>query len=143
MPAEQDTLFRPFTLGDLHLPNRVLMAPLTRSRAQQPGDIPWELNAEYYAQRAGAGLIFSEATQVSPRGKGYAYTPGIHTDEQIDGWRKVTSAVHEAGGKIHLQLWHVGRISHPALQPGKQKPVAPSAIRPKGAKTYIDSVVSG
>lgn len=138
MTITQDPLFRPFTLGELSLPNRVLMAPLTRSRSKQPGDIPWELNATYYAQRAGAGLIFSEATQVSPQGKGYAFTPGIHSDEQVDGWRKVTKAVHDAGGRIVLQLWHVGRISRPELQPGGQQPVAPSAIKPAGAKTYID-----
>lgn len=135
---EKNSLFRPFVLGDLELPNRILMAPLTRSRAKQPGDIPWELNAMYYAQRAGAGLIISEATQVSPQGKGYAFTPGVHSEAQVEGWQKVTSAVHDAGGRIYLQLWHVGRISHPALQPGGEKPVAPSAIKPEGAKTYID-----
>ncbi len=135
----QDLLFQPFTLGDLPLPNRVIMAPLTRSRSKQPGDLPWELNAEYYAQRAGAGLIIAEATQVSPQGKGYAFTPGIYSDEQVEGWRKVTSAVHEEGGRIYLQLWHVGRISRPELQPDGQKPVAPSAIRPEGAQTFIDA----
>ena len=98
MTEARDVLFDPFTLGDLHLPNRVIMAPLTRSRAKQPGDIPWELNATYYAQRASAGLIIAEATQVSPQGKGYAFTPGIHSDEQVAGWRKVTSAVHHEGG---------------------------------------------
>jgi N-ethylmaleimide reductase len=138
MVKNKDILFQPFVLGDLELPNRILMAPLTRSRSKQPGDIPWELNAEYYAQRAGAGLVVSEATQVSPQGKGYAFTPGIYSGEQVEGWQKVTSAVHEAGGRIFLQLWHVGRISHPALQPGGAKPVAPSAIKPEGAKTYID-----
>jgi len=138
MPEERDILFRPFTLGDLHLPNRVIMAPLTRSRAKQPGDIPWELNATYYAQRAHAGLIIAEATQVSPQGKGYAFTPGIHSDEQVEGWRKVTSAVHQEGGHIFLQLWHVGRISRPELQPNGHKPVAPSAIKPEGAQTFID-----
>lgn len=137
MAKEKDLLFQPFVLGNLALPNRILMAPLTRSRSKQPGDIPWELNAEYYAQRAGSGLIFSEATQVSPQGKGYVFTPGIYSDAQVQGWRKVTSAVHEAGGRIFLQLWHVGRISHPALQPGGAKPVAPSAIKPEGAKAYI------
>ncbi len=138
MSLEKDLLFRPFTLGDLQLPNRVLMAPLTRSRSKQPGDIPWELNATYYAQRASAGLIFSEATQVSPQGKGYAFTPGIHSDAQVEGWGKITKAVHDAGGRIYLQLWHVGRISRPELQPDGQQPVAPSAIKPKGAQTYID-----
>ncbi len=139
MQETQDILFQPFTLGELHLPNRVIMAPLTRSRAKQPGDIPWELNATYYAQRANAGLIIAEATQVSPQGKGYAFTPGIHSDEQVDGWRKVTSAVHDNGGRIILQLWHVGRISRPELQPNGQQPVAPSAIRPAGAQTFIDA----
>jgi len=138
MTEARDVLFEPFTLGDLQLPNRVIMAPLTRSRAKQPGDIPWELNAAYYAQRASAGLIIAEATQVSPQGKGYAFTPGIYSDEQVEGWRKVTSAVHHEGGKILLQLWHVGRISRPELQPDGQKPVAPSAIKPEGAQTFID-----
>ena len=139
MTNNDDALFRPFTLGNLSLPNRIVMAPLTRSRSRQPGDIPWELNASYYAQRASAGLIIAEATQVSPQGKGYAFTPGIHSDEQVEGWRKVTSAVHEAGGRIQLQLWHVGRISRPELQPDGALPVAPSAIRPEGAQTFIDA----
>ena len=138
MPDVKDFLFSPYTLGDLQLPNRVIMAPLTRSRAKQPGDIPWELNATYYAQRASAGLIIAEATQISPQGKGYAFTPGIHSDEQVKGWRKVTSAVHDKGGLIVLQLWHVGRISRPELQPNGQQPVAPSAIKPEGAQTFID-----
>ena len=137
MKEARDVLFDPFTLGDLYLPNRIIMAPLTRCRARQPGDIPWELNATYYAQRASAGLIIAEATQVSPQGKGYAFTPGIHSDEQVDGWRKVTSAVHEEGGRIFLQLWHVGRISRPELQPNGEKPVAPSAIKPAG-KAWTD-----
>jgi N-ethylmaleimide reductase len=124
--------------GEFVAPNRVFMAPLTRSRSRQPGDIPWALNAEYYRQRSSAGLIVSEATQVSPQGKGYAMTPGIHSDEQVEGWRLVTDAVHEAGGRIVLQLWHVGRVSHTALQPGGAKPVAPSAIR-GGGKTYISA----
>jgi len=124
-----DPLFQPLRVGDLELPNRVLMAPLTRARSTQPGDIPNELNAEYYAQRAGAGLIVSEASQVSPQGKGYAFTPGIHSDEQVEGWRLVTDRVHNAGGRIVLQLWHVGRISHTDLQPGGAQPVAPSALR--------------
>ncbi|MFW5910259.1 MAG: alkene reductase [Thiohalospira sp.] len=131
MSDAEDPLFQPHTLGDLELPNRVIMAPLTRSRAAQPGDVPTALNAEYYAQRAGAGLIISEATQVSPQGKGYAFTPGIHSREQVAGWRKVTDAVHEAGGRIYAQLWHVGRVSRPELQPNGEKPVAPSAIQPE------------
>lgn len=138
MTKAQDVLFSSATLGDLQLPNRVIMAPLTRSRAKQPGDIPWELNATYYAQRASAGLIIAEATQVSQQGKGYAFTPGIYSEEQIEGWRKVTSAVHHEGGRIFLQLWHVGRISRPELQPDGEKPVAPSAITPEGAQTFID-----
>ena len=138
MTEARDVLFEPFTLGDLQLPNRIIMAPLTRSRAKQPGDIPWELNATYYAQRASAGLIIAEATQVSPQGKGYAFTPGIHSDDQVEGWRKVTSAVHREGGRIILQLWHVGRISRPELQPNGDRPVAPSAITPQGAQTFID-----
>ena len=136
MNKSVEILFQPITLGALELPNRIVMAPLTRSRASQPGDVPTEMNAEYYAQRAGVGLIVSEATQVSPQGKGYAFTPGIHSAEQVAGWRKVTDAVHEAGGRMHLQLWHVGRISHPDLQPNGQLPVAPSAIKPEGAQTY-------
>jgi N-ethylmaleimide reductase len=108
------------------------MAPLTRSRARQPGNVPTLLNACYYAQRASAALIVSEATQVSMQGQGYAWTPGIHSREQIEGWRLVTDAVHEAGGRIFLQLWHVGRISHPSLQPDNMLPVAPSAITPAG-----------
>ncbi len=138
MAGGEDMLFRSFTLGRLVLPNRVLMSPLTRSRSKQPGDIPWELNATYYAQRAGAGLIIAEATQVSPQGKGYAFTPGIHSPAQVEGWRLVTDAVHAAGGLIHLQLWHVGRISRPELQPGGELPVAPSAIKPVGAMTFVD-----
>ncbi len=134
-----DALLSPIELGDLHLPSRVVMAPLTRSRARQPGDVPTEMNATYYRQRAGAGLIISEATQVSPQGKGYAFTPGIHSEAQIAGWRKVTDAVHEAGGRLVLQLWHVGRISRPELQPDGATPVAPSAIRPEGAQTFISA----
>lgn len=139
MIKDRELLFQPMIVGDLTLPNRVLMAPLTRARSKQPGDVPWELNATYYAQRASAGLIFAEATQVSPQGKGYAFTPGIHSEAQVAGWQQVTEAVHAAGGRIFLQLWHVGRISRPELQPDGQKPVAPSAIKPAGAKTFIDA----
>lgn len=131
-----DPLFRPLELGALRLPNRVLMSPMTRSRAAQPGDIPTELNARYYAQRASAGLIFTEATQVSPQGKGYAYTPGIHSDEQVVGWRRVTEAVHANGGQIVLQLWHVGRMSHVDFH-GGEPPVAPSAIN-ANAQIFLD-----
>ena len=124
-------LFTPLNLGSLALPNRIFMAPLTRCRASE-GHIPNDLNAEYYSQRAAAGLIISEATSVSSRGYGYPNTPGIHTKEQVGGWKKVTEAVHAKGGHIYLQLWHVGRISHPAYQQDGVKPVAPSAIKPKG-----------
>jgi len=129
------TLFDELNLGGLRLRNRFVMAPLTRMRSKQPGNVPWELNAEYYRQRASAGLIISEATQVSQQGQGYPGTPGIHTAEQVNGWKLVTSAVHAAGGKIFLQLWHVGRISHRSHQPGGALPVAPSAIKPAGG-TY-------
>jgi N-ethylmaleimide reductase len=124
-------LFTPFQLGALALPNRVVMAPMTRNRAG-PGNVPGGLAAEYYRQRASAGLIVTEATQVSPQGVGYPGTPGIHDDHQVAGWRRVTDAVHAAGGRIFLQLWHVGRISHPSLQPYGALPVAPSAIAAKG-----------
>ena len=128
--SESD-LFAPFQLGPLLLPNRVVMAPMTRNRAGA-GNVPTALNADYYGQRAAAGLIVTEATQVSPEGVGYPGTPGIHTDAQVEGWRRVTDAVHRAGGRIFLQLWHVGRISHPSLQPGGALPVAPSAIAAEG-----------
>jgi N-ethylmaleimide reductase len=124
-------LFQPFPLGPLTLPNRVIMAPLTRSRAGA-GDTPRALNATYYAQRATAGLIISEATQISQQGKGYAFTPGIYTPGQVAGWQLVTKAVHGAGGRIFCQLWHVGRISHPDLQLDAALPVAPSAVKPEG-----------
>jgi len=133
-----EKLTSPIEFGEIDATNRIFMAPLTRSRSKQPGDIPWELNAEYYCQRAGSGLIISEATQVSPQGKGYAFTPGIHSDEQIKGWKQVTDAVHEAGGRIFLQLWHVGRISHNDLQPNGEAPVAPSAIAAK-SQTYTSA----
>lgn len=130
------TLFDPLKVGDLNLPNRLIMAPLTRMRSAQPGDIPQEINAKYYAQRATAGLIISEATQISQQGKGYPATPGIYSDEQVEGWKVVTDAVHKKGGRIFLQLWHVGRISHPSHQPGGAAPVAPSAIAAKNSGTY-------
>ena len=131
--AGLESLFDPVKLGRLALPNRLVMAPLTRCRSQQPGNVPTALNADYYAQRAPhAGLIVSEATQISQEAQGYAWTPGIHSEAQIEGWRLVTDAVHSAGGRIFLQLWHVGRISHPVFQPGGGPPVAPSAVRPDG-----------
>ena len=124
-------LFAPYQLGPYELRNRMVMAPMTRSRAEA-GNVVGPLTTEYYAQRASAGLIISEGSQVSPQGVGYAGTPGIHSDAQVEGWRAVTDAVHERDGRIFLQLWHVGRISHPSLQPDGQLPVAPSAIRPSG-----------
>lgn len=130
------SLFDELQVGDLFLPNRVIMAPLTRMRSKQPGNIPHELNAEYYAQRASAGLIISEATQVSQQGQGYPGTPGIHSPEQVAGWRLVTDAVHGAGGRIFLQLWHVGRISHSSHQPNNELPVAPSAIPAANSGTF-------
>ncbi|HUX31141.1 MAG TPA: alkene reductase [Thiobacillus sp.] len=124
-------LFSPARFGAIELANRVVMSSLTRNRAGA-GNVPTPLMAEYYRQRASAGLILTEATPVCPEGHGYPRTPGIHTPEQTAGWRQVTDAVHGAGGRIALQLWHVGRISHPDLQPGGALPVAPSAIRPAG-----------
>ncbi|MFC0669418.1 alkene reductase [Azotobacter chroococcum] len=129
------TLFEPIKIGDLELPNRIVMAPLTRCRAE-PGRVPGALMAEYYVQRASAGLIISEATSVCPMGVGYPDTPGIWSQEQVAGWRNVTQAVHAAGGRIVLQLWHVGRISDPLYLNG-ELPVAPSAIQPKGHVSLI------
>src|SRR5215469_14837183 len=127
---ETTDLFSPYRLGEIDLANRVVMAPMTRSRAVA-GNVPNPLAATYYAQRASAGLIVTEASQVSPQGVGYIRTPGIHSAEQVAGWRTVTDAVHRAGGKIFLQLWHVGRISHPDFHDGAL-PVAPSAIAAQG-----------
>jgi N-ethylmaleimide reductase len=123
-------LFQPVRLGPYELANRIVMAPLTRSRAGEDG-VPRPLMAEYYAQRASAGLIIAEGTNISPQGRGYALTPGLYDDAQVAGWRPVTAAVHARGGRIFPQLWHVGRISHPSLQQGGALPVAPSAIRPE------------
>lgn len=134
MPDNTIDLFTPFRLGPLSLPNRAVMAPMTRNRAAQ-GNIPTALMATYYKQRTSAGLIITEATQVSPMGQGYILTPGIHTSEQVEGWKQVTRSVHDSGGRIFLQLWHVGRISHPDFL-GGQLPVAPSAIAPRGLTTY-------
>lgn len=128
-------LFAPARAGAIELKNRIVMAPLTRNRARPEDDAPIELHAEYYGQRAGAGLIITEASQISPQGKGYAWTPGIHSDAQVEGWKKVIDAVHAKDGKIVIQLWHVGRISHPVLQPGGADPVAPSAIA-ANSKTF-------
>jgi N-ethylmaleimide reductase len=128
------SLFDPLQVGALRLPNRIVMAPLTRNRA--PGAVPTPLMAEYYRQRASAGLLITEATAISHQGQGYADVPGLYGTEQLDGWKKVTDAVHAAGGRIVVQLWHVGRVSHVELQPGGGKPVAPSAITAK-TKTYL------
>ena len=130
--ASDSDLFRPYRLGDLTLANRVVMAPLTRRRAG-PAGVPGPLNATYYRQRATAGLIIGEATNISPQGKGNGWTPGIFNDAQVAGWRTVTDTLHAAGGHIFCQLWHTGRTSHPALQPGGVLPVAPSAIRAEGS----------
>jgi N-ethylmaleimide reductase len=130
-------LLEPFKLGLTTLPNRLVMAPLTRNRAIPPGMVPSPLAVDYYGQRASAGLLVTEASQVSQQGQGYQDTPGIYSKEQVAGWRKVTDRVHERGGRIFIQLWHVGRISHTSLQPGGGKPVAPSAIRAKG-KTFVN-----
>ncbi|CAM3907726.1 N-ethylmaleimide reductase [Pseudomonas reidholzensis] len=129
------TLFDPLTLGDLQLPNRIIMAPLTRCRADE-GRVPNALMAEYYVQRASAGLILSEATSVTPMGVGYPDTPGIWSNDQVRGWNNLTKAVHAAGGRIFLQLWHVGRISHPSYLNG-ELPVAPSAIAAKGHVSLV------
>lgn len=124
-------LLQPYTIGDLTLPNRVVMAPMTRSRADNPQNAATDLHARYYAQRASAGLIVTEGTPVSPQGVGYVNVPGIHSAAQVEGWRGVTEAVHRAGGRIFAQLWHVGALSHPDLQPGGALPVAPSAVDPQ------------
>lgn len=129
------TLFDPLKLGALTLKNRIVMAPLTRSRAGEDR-IPNALMAEYYRQRAGAGLILTEATSVTPQGVGYADTPGIWSEEQVEGWKLTTKAVHDAGGRIFLQLWHVGRISAPLFLNG-ELPVAPSAIKPAGHVSLV------
>ena len=138
MSRNASILSTPFTIGNLTLRNRIVMAPLTRNRATPGTDVQREINAIYYAQRATAGLIIAEATQISPVGKGYAWTPGIYSDAQIKGWRLTTEAVHAQGGSIYLQLWHVGRFSHPSLQPGGARPVGPSEIGPDDSMTYIE-----
>jgi N-ethylmaleimide reductase len=131
------TLFQPYALGALTLANRIVMAPLTRNRAGA-GLVPSEFAATYYSQRASAGLLITEATQISAQAQGYQDTPGLYTPAQIDGWRKVTDAVHAKGGRIFVQLWHVGRISHVDLQPGGGAPVAPSAIRAQ-TKIFVNN----
>jgi N-ethylmaleimide reductase len=136
MSMDSAPLFQPFRLGQIEVSNRIVMAPLTRNRAMEPNTVPSPLAPLYYTQRAAAGLIVSEATQISQQGQGYAWTPGIFNDAQIEGWRAVTKSVHAAGGKIVCQIWHVGRVSHTSLQPGGGAPVAPSAIAAK-TKTFI------
>ena len=130
-------LFAPYRLGTLELPNRIVMPPMTRSRAAS-GNVPTASMAEYYAQRASAGLIVTEGTQISQQGQGYAWTPGIHSPEQVAGWRGVTDAVHAAGGRIFVQLWHVDRVSHVSLQPGGSAPVSSSPLVAEGVKVFID-----
>lgn len=132
-------LFESLKLGSLTLKNRLVMAPLTRSRAVGEGRIPNDLMVKYYEQRASAGLILTEATAVTPMGVGYAHTPGIWSKEQVQGWKKITDAVHKKGGVIFMQLWHVGRISHPIFLNGKE-PVAPSAIKPNGHVSLVRPV---
>jgi N-ethylmaleimide reductase len=133
--AAQTDLFDPVQLGPYKLANRIVMAPLTRSRADDDG-VPGELQATYYGQRASAGLIVTEATNISAQGKGYIRTPGIWSPKQVEGWKLTTKAVHDKGGRIFLQLWHVGRVSHPDLQPGGVLPVAPSAVRAEKQQAY-------
>jgi len=128
------SLFDPCTAGDLQLANRIVMAPLTRNRS--PNAVPAAMTATYYAQRASAGLLITEATAISQQGQGYANVPGLYAPQQIEGWKRVTKSVHDAGGRIVVQMWHVGRISHTSLQPNGGAPVAPSAIQAK-AKTYL------
>jgi len=135
------SLFDPFDLSGVSLANRVVMAPLTRNRS--PRAVPLPITATYYAQRASAGLLITEATAISHQGQGYADVPGLYTDEALAGWRAVTDAVHARGGKIVVQLWHVGRISHNSLQPNGQAPVAPSAIQAKSKTYLIDSDGNG
>ncbi|MGM0634955.1 MAG: alkene reductase, partial [Bacteroidota bacterium] len=126
---DKQALLEPYKIGDLELKNRVVMAPMTRSRATNEDKKPEDIHVKYYTQRAGAGLMITEGSQVSERAVGYVNTPGIHSQAQVEGWQKVTEAVHEKGGKIFIQLWHVGRMSHPDFHNGK-KPLAPSAINP-------------
>lgn len=135
--SDTPTLFEPYALGWLTLSNRVVLAPLTRNRAGA-GFVPSEFAATYYGQRSSAGLLISEATQISQQGQGYQDTPGIYSHAQIDSWRKVTDAVHDKGGRMFLQLWHVGRISHVDLQENGAAPVAPSAIRAE-TKTFVNN----
>ncbi|WP_417580854.1 alkene reductase [Pelagibacterium sp.] len=133
------SIFSPLNMGPLDLPHRIAMAPMTRSRSTQPGNVPNAMMATYYAQRASAAMIVTEATQVSPQGQGYSFTPGIHSDAQVAGWRLVTNAVHESGGRIFAQLWHVGRMSHQSFHADGQT-VAPSALAPDASVWVVDAV---
>ena len=133
------TLFSSVALGPYTLNNRIVMPPLTRSRSTQPDNIPNDLMASYYAQRASAGFMVTEGTQIEPRGQGYAWTPGIHSPAQVEGWKKVTQAVHDKGGIIFAQLWHVGRVSHTSLQPNGAQPVGPSDITADNVKVFIET----
>ena len=135
--AAHSDLFDPVQIGECRLANRIVMAPLTRSRAHVDGTAT-ALMANYYEQRASAGLIIAEGTNISPQGRGYAFTPGIYSSSQVEAWRPVTHAIHAKGGHVFVQLWHVGRISHPSLQPNGALPVAPSAILPEG-RTFTES----
>ncbi|GAL17070.1 2,4-dienoyl-CoA reductase [Vibrio maritimus] len=133
-----DSMFQPIQLGSLTLKNRIVMPPMTRSRASQPGNAANDMMAEYYAQRASAGLIVAEGTQISPMGQGYAWTPGIYSQEQIAGWKKVTDAVHAKDGAIFAQLWHVGRVTHPDNIGGEQ-PISSSALKAENVKVFVDN----
>lgn len=135
----RSALFTPIRLGPFTLQNRLVLPPLTRSRSSQPGNIPNALMAEYYRQRSSAGLLITEGIQIEPRGQGYAWTPGIHSQEQIEGWKLVTEAVHAEGKPIFAQLWHVGRVSHTSLQPGGAAPVGPSAIPATAVSVFIET----
>ncbi|TGE16100.1 alkene reductase [Hymenobacter elongatus] len=128
-------LFTPFTMGALTLPNRLVLAPMTRSRAKNDGSVPTDSTVEYYTQRASAGLLITEGSQISPQGVGYIYTPGIYSAAQVAGWKKVTDSVHAAGGRIFMQIWHVGSISHPTFHNG-ELPVAPSAVKPTNVQAF-------
>jgi len=132
-------LFSSVSLGPYTLKNRFVLPPLTRSRSSQPGNVPNDLMAKYYSQRASAGFMVTEGTQIEPRGQGYAWTPGIHSEEQVEGWKKVTQAVHDTDGIIFAQLWHVGRVSHTSLQPNAALPVGPSAIKADAVKVFIET----
>lgn len=132
-------LFSPTRIGPYDLRNRIVLPPLTRSRSSQPGNIPNDLMATYYRQRASAGFMVTEGTQIEPRGQGYAWNSGIHSQEQIEGWKKVTEAVHAEDGVIFAQLWHVGRVSHTSLQPNGDAPVAPSALPARSVKVFIET----